>query len=217
MPRVSAEHLDARRQQILDGARACFARHGFHQTTMVEICAEARVSAGAVYRYFPSKEAIIATLCEQGLQQSVALMASAQARDSFAAAMDDLIDTFVAALDSPSGDGGCGEGASGLDLELWAEASRNPAIRELSRRVLSGLRAPVAAIVRLGQARGELDPALEPESVAAVALAFFYGLLLQKVIDPQLDIAGAMQALRSLFGCPPNAPPAEPARPAANR
>nr|MDT0667257.1 TetR/AcrR family transcriptional regulator [Micromonospora sp. DSM 115978] len=59
MPRVSQEHLDARRQQIIDAARRRFAVSGFHGTSMQDVLTEAGLSAGAVYRYFPSKESII--------------------------------------------------------------------------------------------------------------------------------------------------------------
>ena len=55
MPRVSDEHLAARRQQILDAARACFLRNGFHATSMQDVIGEAGLSVGAVYRYFKSK------------------------------------------------------------------------------------------------------------------------------------------------------------------
>ena len=52
MPKVTEAHLEARRQQILDAASACFSRQGFHQTTMQGICREVDLSPGAVYRYF---------------------------------------------------------------------------------------------------------------------------------------------------------------------
>jgi AcrR family transcriptional regulator len=55
MPKVTEAHLEARRQQILDAALACFSRRGFHQSTMQDICQEAELSPGAVYRYFRSK------------------------------------------------------------------------------------------------------------------------------------------------------------------
>lgn len=56
MPKVSDAHLEARREQILDAAEACFSREGFHQTSMQDICREAELSPGAVYRHFSSKE-----------------------------------------------------------------------------------------------------------------------------------------------------------------
>src|SRR5688572_7394624 len=65
MPRVTAAHLAARRQQILDAAQACFLRNGFHATSMQEVIREAGLSVGAVYRYFPSKNALVMALAEQ--------------------------------------------------------------------------------------------------------------------------------------------------------
>lgn len=62
MPRVTAEHLERRREQILDAALLCFARKGFHETSMQDVFTEAGLSAGAVYRYFTSKDEIIAAL-----------------------------------------------------------------------------------------------------------------------------------------------------------
>ncbi|WP_280268455.1 TetR/AcrR family transcriptional regulator [Nocardia wallacei] len=62
MPRVSEEHLERRRQQILDAAQQCFARKGFHATSMQDVFAESGLSAGAVYRYFKSKDELIAAL-----------------------------------------------------------------------------------------------------------------------------------------------------------
>lgn len=193
MPRVSALYLDTRRGQILDAAAACFARHGFHATTMQQVCAEAGLSPGAIYRYFPSKEEIVATLCEREFARSAALLAAAQQQESFDDALAALLEVFLAEL----GPAEACEG--GLDLELWAEASRNDALRELGRRVLAQLRAPLAAIVRRAQARGEVNAALDPESVAAAGLAFFHGLLIQKLMDPALDVLAYTRVMRALL------------------
>ncbi|MFD5177300.1 TetR/AcrR family transcriptional regulator [Nocardia sp. NPDC058379] len=62
MPRVSEEHLERRRKQILEAAQRCFTRKGFHETSMQDVFAESGLSAGAVYRYFASKNDIIFAL-----------------------------------------------------------------------------------------------------------------------------------------------------------
>ena len=63
MARVADPDLTERRKrQIMDAALACFSRKGFHQSSMQEICTEAQLSAGAIYRYFPSKTDIIAAI-----------------------------------------------------------------------------------------------------------------------------------------------------------
>src|SRR5918995_1872307 len=62
---VRAQRQSDRRAEILEAAQRCFVRAGFHQTSMQEICAEAGMSAGNLYRYFPSKEALIAGIAER--------------------------------------------------------------------------------------------------------------------------------------------------------
>ena len=59
MPKVS----EARSQPLLDESRAYFAWQGFHQTSIQDICKEAELSLGAVYRYCPGKEHFIAATC----------------------------------------------------------------------------------------------------------------------------------------------------------
>src|SRR4051794_12312971 len=49
MPKVSVEHEQMRRQQILDAALTCFGRRGYHATSMEDIVREAGLSIGAIY------------------------------------------------------------------------------------------------------------------------------------------------------------------------
>jgi len=62
MPRVSADHLQARRRQILDGARACFARHGYEGATVRILEEEIGLSRGAIFHHFAVKEALFMAL-----------------------------------------------------------------------------------------------------------------------------------------------------------
>ena len=58
-PMTRAERREAQTVRILDAAKKCFVRSGFQGASMHDICKEAEMSPGALYRYFPSKEAII--------------------------------------------------------------------------------------------------------------------------------------------------------------
>src|SRR3974390_2641846 len=60
MPRITEEHREARRQQILDAARACVLEHGLEAVSMEMIIARSGLSTGAVYRYFKGKDELIA-------------------------------------------------------------------------------------------------------------------------------------------------------------
>jgi AcrR family transcriptional regulator len=55
VPKVSQEHLDARREEILDGARRAFARYGYEGATVARLEEEIGVSRGAIFHYFPDK------------------------------------------------------------------------------------------------------------------------------------------------------------------
>ena len=59
MPKVTEEHVEARRRQILAAALRCFAREGFHRATMQDIFRESDLSPGAVYSYFTGKDELM--------------------------------------------------------------------------------------------------------------------------------------------------------------
>ena len=62
MPKVTEEHKSRRRDQILDGARRAFARHGYEGATVARLEEETGLSRGAIFNYFPNKEAIFIEL-----------------------------------------------------------------------------------------------------------------------------------------------------------
>ena len=61
------DHSEDRRRQILRAAMTCFARRGFHPTTMNDISVEAQISVGLIYRYFDSKDAVITFMAREHL------------------------------------------------------------------------------------------------------------------------------------------------------
>ncbi len=62
MPKVSDEHKERRRAQILDGAQRAFARHGYEGTTVAILEEVTGLSRGAIFNYFPNKQAIFLEL-----------------------------------------------------------------------------------------------------------------------------------------------------------
>lgn len=65
MPKIAEEARAARRDQIIAAAAGCFARSGYHVTTMADVAESAGVSKGTPYLYFPSKEALFIALYEE--------------------------------------------------------------------------------------------------------------------------------------------------------
>ena len=62
MPKVTKEHLDARRKQILDGARRAFAEHGYEGATVARLEQETGLSRGAIFHYFENKNDLFVEL-----------------------------------------------------------------------------------------------------------------------------------------------------------
>jgi len=91
VPKVSPDRLRARRQQILDGARACFARHGYEGATVRVLEEEIGLSRGAIFHHFADKEALFLAVAEQdaaAMRQTVAAHGLVQVMREMIAAPD---------------------------------------------------------------------------------------------------------------------------------
>ena len=88
MPRVSTDQLAARRQQILTGARTCFADHGYEGATVRRLEEYTGLSRGAIFHYFRDKEALFLALAEQDAGK----MADVVAEQGLVQVMRDLLD-----------------------------------------------------------------------------------------------------------------------------
>jgi TetR/AcrR family transcriptional regulator, transcriptional repressor of aconitase len=88
VPKVTQEHLDARREQILAGAQRCFAEHGYAGATVARLEAAIDLSRGAIFNYFDGKQSLFVEVAmrvnagfqriftEQGLDAAVRAIAS---------------------------------------------------------------------------------------------------------------------------------------------
>jgi AcrR family transcriptional regulator len=88
VPRVSQDHLDARRRQILDGARACFARHGYEGATVRRLEEATGLSRGAIFHHFRDKESLFLALAEDDALR----MADVVAEQGLVQVMRDLLE-----------------------------------------------------------------------------------------------------------------------------
>jgi AcrR family transcriptional regulator len=62
VPKVTQEHLDARRTQIIEGARRAFAEHGYEGATVARLEEATGLSRGAIFHYFGSKQDLFGAL-----------------------------------------------------------------------------------------------------------------------------------------------------------
>ncbi|MDA3645213.1 TetR/AcrR family transcriptional regulator [Saccharopolyspora indica] len=88
MPRVSQDHLDARRRQILDGSRSCFARFGYEGATVRRLEEATGLSRGAIFHHFKDKESLFLALAEDDATR----MADVVAEQGLVQVMRNLLD-----------------------------------------------------------------------------------------------------------------------------
>ncbi len=123
MPKVTEEHREARRQQILEAALTCFADNGFHQTSIQDISNETGLSPGAVYLYFCSKEDIIEASCQRDQQARTARFEEAKQKDDIIQVLNELRNIYVGRMNQSDT-----ATTARIWVRLLAEALRNPRI-----------------------------------------------------------------------------------------
>ena len=167
-----------RRVEILDAAERCFSRAGFHQTSMNEICVEAGMSPGNLYRYFPSKEAIISGIAERNRAHAAEkFSAVADAPDFFAGMRLLARHHFVERSDQELG----------LCAEIMAESRRNPSVAKVFTQIESDIHARLEAMLREASERGEISRNLDFSAAATMLMIVADGMMWHRASDPKFD------------------------------
>ena len=196
MPKVTEAHIEARRQQILEAANACFSRQGFHQTSVQDICREAELSPGAVYRYFPSKEHIIAATCLDCQQGIIALIETARSQGGSPLQTLDFI--VGHGLEMLSGESFLE--ASMMNVQVWSEAMRSAEIRDALLAASIGILGQAFSEIFLeAQEQGQVDNKLDSNALAITLMGTFHGLVLHKSLDSTIDIGACGEAMRAMY------------------
>jgi len=203
MPKVTEEHVEARRAQILSAALRCFAREGFHRTTMKDIFREADLSPGAVYSYFTGKDELIAAIIG-GLMsfaaEAGALFSEPLPEGRLRRPGEALVEVISRYRDLELG---TFEDRARTFPHLVGEQQRNPELNAAARAGIERLRAGFETLARAAQERGELDPRLDPQQFSRLPISLLQGLLVQlAVYAGELDIDEYSRAAAALLDGP---------------
>jgi AcrR family transcriptional regulator len=199
-PGARRTDVAVRRQQIVDAASACARRAGFHGSSMAEIAQQARMSVGQIYRYFESKEAIIAAIVARDMAEMRDKYCELQGGDG--PVLDNILTKCASAIE----DFYVPERAA-LMLEVVAEAARNPRVAEILRAADAEERDMQRALL------AKVFPAelseRERNARSEVISMLFEGLPIRGVNNPDADrgaIADGLRlALKALLTAPPAA------------
>jgi TetR/AcrR family transcriptional repressor of uid operon len=178
MAKLSPEMLRERSDHILDAAERCFARAGFHRTTMQDICREAQVSPGALYVYFSNKEALIAGICERERKEFADRFAQIAGAPDFMAALATLGRQFMVE-DPPH--------RRMLCIEIGLEATRNPRIGEIQRNVDDFIHNCFRDLFRKLADEGRIAPKHNIDVVVDAFMTIADGMLWRRAVDPHFS------------------------------
>jgi AcrR family transcriptional regulator len=190
MPKVSQSYLNARRSQILEAANVCFSRDGFHRTTMQNIVKKSKLSPGAIYNYFESKEEIIEAIANERHAKELLLVTEARKESDVASVLKRIRDAFFGELRNPKE-----RLRRRVGIQLWAEAQRNPGILKIVRRGVNGPHKLLRAIISDAQRRKEISDGVDPDAAARFMIAAFQGFVLQLEWDSQIKVEPYIQLL----------------------
>lgn len=190
MPPVSQRYRDARRRHIIDSARRCYARSGFHATSMQDVFTESGLSAGAVYGYFASKDDLIGGIIEEVLDEiDVALQNLTDATGP--SSLDDALAAVFQALDHPE--------LARLAVQVWAEAGHNPQLNARLTDYYRRMRVRFTALVQHHQRDGTLTPDGNASHLAQVLTALGPAFLLQRALLHDVNADTFTSGLRGLL------------------
>ncbi|MFT4086430.1 MAG: helix-turn-helix domain-containing protein [Gordonia sp. (in: high G+C Gram-positive bacteria)] len=190
MPKISDEQRRVNETRFVDAARRCFTRHGVESTSMEQIRSEADVSSGLMYRYFPSKDALIHAAIAGSMLQFDALISqvtSESAATSPAGYLEELL-TAAARFRRHT---------DGVDLFVlavqgWAYAQTRPTAKAL---VAEGAERQLALY--------RAAAALDSDDVARAVAGALAGFIVQSTFtQTEIDVHAYCAALGELGRSP---------------
>ena len=164
------------RSRILATSLKCFAKHGFNESSIQEICQETGVSKGAFYHHFPSKQALFMELLK-GWLDSIELDFSTSQQESVPETLMHMTAILPAAIASA-------DDQLPMFLEFWLQASRDQNIWEVTIAPYRHFQDYFEELIQRGINEGSFSN-IDPKPVAQLIVSMAVGLLLQGLLDPK--------------------------------
>jgi AcrR family transcriptional regulator len=176
VPKISPAQEQQRREQILAAAMTCFARQGYHATSMDDVVRESGLSVGAIYSYFPSKEDLFLSLSEARAEQTLAYMNELFRRPGpMAEKTKEAIDFFFRMLSDEL------IPLARVSVEFLSEAAKSERIQKRQDQRCESIRQFLHWLLSDAQQRGELRSDVDIAAAAELMMALNEGILLLSV------------------------------------
>jgi AcrR family transcriptional regulator len=173
MPKISEERRTERREQILGGARRCFAEHGYEGATVARLEQAIGLSRGAIFNYFDSKEDLFVELAVQDSQRISDVWVN-EGIEALVRAVTELDPAWL-----------------GVNLELVRRVRTDPEFRERIERRQEPFAPLNRARLEQAQREGEIRADLGPSEIGAFVNLVLNGLALQRASGdepPSVDL-----------------------------
>lgn len=182
----------SKREHILDAAQKCFVEHGFQGATMAVIAEMADMSAGLLYRYFESKNAIMLAIIARELDAKRARIDALCADADFLGGVLAMFRSWQTGSDAVMN--------PLLFLEMSAEASRSPDISQAVRASDALAFGQFQRWLQRDRGEGGLGlSASEAHTRGLLVQCIVEGLVVRAARDPELDLGTVRSALEPLF------------------
>lgn len=193
MPKLKPQELETRRQEIIDAARECFLRNGFHRTTTDEICRQASITPGGLYHYFGGKEEIISAVIQQSTTDVVErLRKMLDSAGDVRSVFGDLASFFIETMHDPNVDN-----IVRLEIEIWAEALKNQKLYETTKESWAMRRRWMESMIKRASKEGLYStPSVDERGLSSLLIAIMVGMRIGKVLwKDDFDLDGAITAM----------------------
>jgi AcrR family transcriptional regulator len=201
VPRITGERRKARRDQVLDAARACLQEHGLEAVSMEMIIARSGLSTGAVYGHFKGKDQIINAVIADGtaaMAETLEPVLTNPEPPPFPEFVGELLRAVVGFGRHKKGD----IDRLGVSLHGWSHSQSDPELKKATRASYSALRRLFRDVVRRWQTAGTFDAAADPEGVAELLMSITLGFVAQRALAGSAGVTAHVAALEALGHLP---------------
>jgi AcrR family transcriptional regulator len=155
---------------------ACFARQGYHATSMDDVVRESGLSVGAIYSYFASKEDLFLALADERANQTLAYLNDLFRRPGpMAEKTREAVDYFFRILSDEL------LSFARVNVEFMTEAAKSERIQERQARRCESVRQFMRWLLTEAQSQGEIRPDVDINAAAELMMALNEGILLLSV------------------------------------
>jgi AcrR family transcriptional regulator len=184
----NVENNVKKKKGVLKAAATCFAVKGFHQTSMRDIAAQAKMSLGGIYRYFDSKHEIILSFIEEGNQESAEAFEILACSKNFKKTLLSLTKYMWQDL--------VNDNQLGINMEIFSEALRNKEVLKIVQQENS--EEQLIAILKQSQLNKSIELTLSPDMAGMAIIGAVEKSAENYVVYPSFRKKDAMRYINEI-------------------